>query len=143
MTQTIIKQFNGAPLVTRDNYLAGEAFSPGHLLQLNSSGALVKATVDGSDKALLLAVENNAGKDYTTPYAVGDQVNYVHLVSGTIASFRLAANAPAVTIADQLSIKAGGTVETAAGAERVVAFAQETIDNSSNASEVLIKIAVK
>lgn len=64
----------GTPIVNED-WEAGEAVTPGHLVTLNSDGEVIKHNDDASNPAPLFALERDEmGKDIDVAYAEGDQV---------------------------------------------------------------------
>ena len=89
--------------------------SPGHLLQLDSAGKVLKHSTVGG-RTNMIAQENGLlGGTIDTAYAVGDIVPYHIFHTGDMLNFRLPVAAPAVVIGDRLISNGDGTVIKAYG----------------------------
>lgn len=144
-----------APTLRRCEAKATAAIKPGHILQLDTTATQVKVNATAKIRPrLAVALEDElGGKTITDAYANGDRVYYGIFKSGDVAQLRLAANAAAITLADQLEVAADGTVRKLTAGSQLgsglftytppgiaIAAPLEAIDNSANAAEVFIKV---
>ena len=149
-TQSTVISVKGDDFIQKEA-LGNEVLSPGHLLELLSTGKVQKvATAAATDiaaitefKTNLVALENSIlGEGVTDAYADGDTVKYAALKSGQEVLLRFGANAAAVVIGDTLESAANagslnGTVKIGASATSLF-IAKEAVDNNANGSEVFI-----
>lgn len=90
---------------------AGGTITPGHLVAINSSGALVVHNVAGGRAATLFAVENDLiGNTIDDNYVSGDYVQAEYLRTGDEVYGLVAANAAAIAVGDYLESAGDGTV---------------------------------
>lgn len=72
----------GSP-IKDESFAAGEAITPGHLINLNSSGQWVKNTANADDVAPTFALEREEmGKEIEDAYASGDVVKAATMFGG-------------------------------------------------------------
>jgi hypothetical protein len=118
----------GGPIVVDDNdNLAVEAFKPGHLLMIVSTG-LQKNTANAANVAARFALEREElGSDIDVAYASGDQVKYGDFLTGQ----RVLAWVPSgevITKGDYLTTdNAGRLTKTSVAATIRLAQALETM----------------
>lgn len=144
--------------------VAGGAITPGHLVKLNSAGAVIAHNVAGGDAVPLFARENElAGKGIDTAYASNERVFYEALFSGCEVNALVAPSAAAIVVGDLLvSDGAGGlrkrtavpdagaspnqttiNAAVAAAAQKTIAIALQAVDNSANAvtsARILVEV---
>lgn len=121
---------------------ANAALSPGHVVELLSTGKIQKQSTADENTMLMVAMENDLiGKTIADAYAADDNV-YVHMPKpGDMIYVRVPAAAAAIVIGDHLELVGDGTVhKLAAGAP--LAIAEEAVDNSGGGTEVFIKATV-
>jgi hypothetical protein len=137
---TIVRQ---GDLGTRhEEKRANAALSPGHLLELMSTGKVRKNTIVAGIPPIWVAKEDGLqGKRAIDAYAADDVV-MIHQAQATdLINVRVAAAAAAIVVGDRLEFVSGGTVQKlAAGVARFVA--EEAVDNSAGAEEVFIEARV-
>ena len=144
-----------------DERRAAGAMKPGHVVQVNSAGAVVvHATLGIPGERLVVKEDALQGKTVADAYASGDLVPLIQGLPNDVLQLRVAAAAPAIVIGDKLTLAADGTVKkrtvtgdtyTDAGAgastfaqeQAVFAIADEAVDNSAGASEVFIKARLR
>jgi hypothetical protein len=131
--------------------LAGGAIMPGHLVDLNSSGAWIVHAGAGLTTMNAFALEDEFnGKEIDQAYASGDNVRAIFPQRGSEVYAWLAASAAAVVIGSSLQAAADGTVriQTTDSAtddtqrHSVVGIALEAVDNSGGGSAVRVRILV-
>lgn len=124
-----------------DEIEAGGAISPGHLLQVDSTGDVVVHARDASAVERLIALEDALQGDIvTTAYADGDKVRVLHALPGDVVQARLAASATAVVIGDELTAETDGTVAIVVTTDETVAIAVEAVNNSAGGTEAFVRI---
>lgn len=119
--------------------LSNEAITPGHLLELLSTGKVQKLTSDIANNteniSVLVALEDDLiGKDLTEDYATGVVVQYAAAKSGQEFLLRVPTGAAAIVIGDRLQsngASAVGTVVLAAATDAAIAIAKEALTNNS------------
>lgn len=102
---------NGDSHAPTEEALANAALTPGHLIELISTGKVQKhATAGGSKKQCLIALENSpGGVEITTAYAADERVYYACGRRGDIFNM-LIANGENVAIGDELESNGDGTL---------------------------------
>lgn len=128
----------------------GGSVTPGHLVNLNTSGAAVVHAGAELNAFPAFALENDlVGKDIDTAIASGGRVQVLYPQPGAEINALLPANAAAVVVGDQLVSNGDGTLKKvtalalAVGNERrVVARALEAVNNSANGSPARIRVEV-
>lgn len=129
----------------RNEAAAGGVVTPGHLLELTSTGTVVVHSSDGGTAAAIFAVEEDflgTGKD--DDYASGDQVQYEALHGGQQVHGLVINGTLAITAGDYLASNGDGTLRAiTAGSpalldEAIVAKAMESVDNSGGSAAVRI-----
>lgn len=125
-----------------DEALANAALSPGHLVELMSTGKVKKNTIVAGTIPVAVAKEDAMiGKTINDAYAADDLVPYHIARSGDVLHLRLPAGASAVVKGDGLEPVSGGTVQKfASGVRRFIA--EEAVDNSGGPGEVFIQARV-
>lgn len=121
---------------------AGQTAQPGHLLQLNSAGTVQKngtagVVPHGIVREMDFVAGDNGEGTITQTFAAGSRVLYVVPEPGAHVLVRLAANAAAIVPGNTLQANNAGCV-IITGAGTPLFRALQAIDNSANASEVLI-----
>lgn len=122
---------------------ANEAITPGHLIQINSSGKAIKQTAALSTKAV--AIEATfIGKGRDDAYAANDRVLYRIAEEGDEVYGLVKAGAAAVAYGDLLKAdtSAPGCLITITTTEQAlaVAKAQAAVDNSGGGSQARIRV---
>jgi len=134
-----------------ENAKLNEIASPGHLVELLSTGNIQKNDSGFAD-AIGVLVENEAvSGEKTTAYASGDIASYCFLSTGMVIQARVAASATAIAFGDRVGAVTGGTVGklTIPPADLTNAqlgylgIALEAVDNSGGSEEAFIKIRIK
>lgn len=139
MAETIVLQASN-PAECHGEALANAALSPGHLLEMMSTGKVRKAAAADLAYPLLVAKENYfTGGLKTTAYAENDNVPFHRCLPGDRITLRVAAGAGAITKGARLAAAADGTVVLSnAATDYMVAIADEAVDNSGGGSEAFI-----
>ncbi len=128
-----------------------EAITPGHLIALNSSGAMIKHATAGAAASagenfrmpVKVAVENDIfGKGIDDAWAVNDQGLYQQLDTGCEWMALLAAAATAVTYGAYLESAGNGTLRITTIEGNAIARALEAVDNSAGGSPARIRVEV-
>ena len=128
-----------------------EAITPGHLVALNSSGAMIKHNVAGPAAAagvntpgiVRVAVENDIfGKGIDDLWAINDQGLYQPLDTGAEFMALLAAAAPAVAVNDLVESAGNGTVRKTTVIANAIGRAVEAKDNSAGGTQVRLRVEV-
>lgn len=126
----------------RKEAVAGGTITPGHLLNINSSGQLVVHATAAGPVAPLFAVENDlVGKGITDNYSANDYVQAEYLYCGCEVYALVAAGATAITRGDLLESAGDGTLRVR-GTGTAVAQALESVDNSGGGSAVRIRAVI-
>lgn len=108
--------------------------SPGHLLMLDSAGKVKVHNGAGDYAQMIFAIEDSLqGNDIDDAYAVGDLVQYVAPVKGSIVYVRIK-NGENIAIGDQLVSNADGTFKEDTGTDKVLGIALDACDLSSSSS---------
>lgn len=130
-----------------EEFRAGGAIKPGHLLGLTSSNTVVvhtpaaSATVQGYSN--FFAKEDALiGKTVDDAYASGDLVPVHMATAGDKIQARVPAAAPAIVVGDRLVSNGDGTIKKAANAidGRTIGIAAEAVDNSAGGTEAFLAI---
>lgn len=115
---------------------------PGHLVALTGEAQIGVQTAPKTNVRRAIALENDLlGKSINDAYAVDENVVYGAFYQGQEAYVRVAANAEALVVGDGLESAGDGTVRKVTDGI-VIGYAMEAKDNSSNSSEVFIKVEV-
>ena len=124
--------------------VAGGAITPGMLVVLNSSNAVIANNVAGRAAPLNFARENELiGKGIDVAYALGDTVMYETLFPGCEVNTLVAAAAPAIVIGDRLASNGAGGVKKGNGTTDVeIGIALQAVDNSAGGSLARILMEV-
>jgi hypothetical protein len=122
---------------------AHAALSPGHFLEVLSTGKVQKRATANIAYQPMVALENDQeGKTLTDAYAANDVVNYIVAARGTVLQARLPAAAGAIVIGDALMLSNDGTVIKRTSTNHAIAYALEAVDNSGGGSEVFIQVEI-
>lgn len=125
----------------REEYPANAALSPGHFLELMSTGKVRKNASAGVDVPLMVAVEDAMqGKTINDAYAANDPVHTHMCAKNDKIYARVAAGQAAIVIGDKLKLAADGTVTLQGGTGTVKFRAEEDVDNSAGLAEAFIKV---
>lgn len=128
-----------------------EAITPGHLIALNSSGAMIKHNVAGpaaaaganAQGAVKVAVENDIfGDGIDDAWASGDQGLYQPLDTGCEFMALLAPAATAVAYGDLVESAGNGTVRKTTITANAIGRAVEAVDNSAGGSPARLRVEV-
>lgn len=121
--------------INQEEAAAGEAgITPGHLVKLNTSNAVVKHPTAGIAASKAFAIEDRyQGKGIDDAYASGDRCHYRILAPGDHV-YALLADAENVVIGDLLSSKGDGTLRKVAGSDVALAVALEAKDLTASAN---------
>lgn len=118
----------------RGEALANAAITPGHLIELISTGKVQKQAGNALNHPMMIALENSlAGDEIGTAYAAGDMVQYGVFGSGDEAYVFLS-DGENVVIGDELEVGStdGEFIKRASGVS--VATALEALDLSASAN---------
>lgn len=136
---------------------AGGTITPGHLVTLNSSNAVVvHATASGDVFPAFALEDEDVGKDLNTNYTSGQNVRYLIPERGSEIYALVPASASAIVIGDLLCSNGDGTLKKYAAQATneggsgtytiqtagIVARALEAVDNSGGGSPARIKVEV-
>ena len=117
---------------------AAGAITPGHLIELDTSGELIVHATDGAIAANMFALENSLmGSEIGTAYADDDRVQYIVGRAGDEV-YAWLADGENVSIGDFLVSKGDGTLRKMSGdsatEEAVVAQALEALNLAASAN---------
>jgi len=149
MSNTILLKGRGI----RKEAIAAGTITPGDLLNIDSTGKLVRHASAAAPAAPLFAVENDlAGKTIADNYSTNDYVQAEYLQSGFEVLANVAASASAIIVGDLLeSDGTGGLRKMTAGnpagsppvfAGNALAQALEAVDNSAGITRARIKVVI-
>jgi hypothetical protein len=139
----------GTPIYTEEDR-AAEAITPGHLIDFDASGNLVKHAGAGLNAAPMFALERDElGDDITTAYAASDIVKVGHFHKGQRV-YALIASGQNISKGEYLESDGAGrlrdqTTDAATDdTQRVstVARAIEAVDNSAGPGDARIRVIV-
>lgn len=153
MTNTVDVKSN-SPYTSE--HVAGGTITPGHLIILNSSNAVVVHATAGGAAAADFAIENYlVGKKISDTYASGDLVLHKMFGPGDIVNAFVAANAAAIVIGDLLESAANGALRKVVAqadtdgtgapeirTHKIIGRALQAVDNSANASQARILVEI-
>ena len=141
MAETIVLRAAN-PAKCHEEALANAALSPGHLLEVMSTGKVRKVATIDIAYPLLVAKENYfEGGLKTDAYAGDDNVPMHRALPGDRVYLRVAAGAAAIVKGDKLAASNDGTVvKSNATTDYIVAMADEAVDNSGGGSEAFIAV---
>lgn len=141
----------GNPERQEDKAIA--AFSPGHLLEFNSTGVRKHSVAKGKARKAIATENELLGKTIEDAYAINDNAYLAVFKSGEQAQVRLAAAAAAIVKGDFLESAGDGTLRKLTAASQgggapyaytsegvPLAVALEAIDNSAGGTEVFINV---
>jgi hypothetical protein len=121
---------------------AGGTITPGHLVQLNSSGQFVVHATAAVAAVPIFAVENDlVGKGIDDNYVVNDLCQAEHCSPGMEVNALIAAAAPAITKGDLLESAGNGTLRKVV-AGIALARSNETVDNSAGGAAVRLQVTI-
>jgi hypothetical protein len=132
-------------------YAAGAGITPGHLLNLTSSGTVVVHPNAAKNAIPMFALEKDfVGKDISTAYVATEQVQCLLPQRGAEIYALVPAAAAAIVIGDYLESVGDGTLKKVAtdtatdDTQRisVIARALEAVDNSGGGSPARIRVEV-
>lgn len=107
MPNTILLKGRGI----RKEAISAAAITPGYLVDINSSGQVLKHAGAGLAASPSFAVEDELnGKEISVDWASGDQVIYETLPAGAEVNALVAASAAAIVIGDELESAGDGTL---------------------------------
>src|SRR5690348_15803911 len=113
MSQTIVLQASN-PSECHEEALANAALSPGHMLEMMSTGKVRKVATADLAYPLIVAKEDYFhGGLITTAYAADDNIPMHRCLPGDKVQLRVAAAAAAIVKGDRLAAAAGGTIALA------------------------------
>lgn len=144
MANTILLKGRGI----RKEAVGSGVITPGDLLNINTSGLLIRHATAGASAGVgqaapLFAVENDLiGKEITDDYADGDYVQAEYMYSGCEVLANVAASASAITIGALLESDGAGGLRVRTSGSTCVAQALEALDNSGGATRARIKVVI-
>jgi hypothetical protein len=122
---------------------ATASITPGHLLNYDASGNLIKHAVAGGDWQGIVAVEDDHNaKDIDTAYVSGDYVQGEQVDRGCDIYGLVPAAAAAIARNGPLKSNGDGTVIAQGGTGVIIGWALEAVDNSGGGAAARIKIMV-
>lgn len=122
---------------------ANAALSPGHLIELISTGKIQKHATSGGFAEKTFAKENYLhGDNRDTAYAENDMVGFHIAQPGDYILARLPASATAVVIGSYLMSNGDGCLALRTSTNVILAIAMEAVDNSAGSGEVFIVVRV-
>ena len=132
---------------TRNEYDAGGAITPGHLLTIDSASVVTVHILEGQNAVPRFAVEEDfLGRGIDDDYASGERVQTETLHMGQQINALVAASQIAIVIGDQLTSNGDGTLRAVTagsptvGDEAVVAIALSAAPNVAAISRVVAEI---
>lgn len=118
---------------------ASAALSPGHLLEVLSTGKVQKNTNASVLVSRNFALENEVlGEDLTDAYAAEDTVLYGAFPAGAEVNARVAVGATAIVIGDRLEAAADGTVRKLSTADNLTLTGAVTDDDSAASNGLVV-----
>lgn len=153
--------FSGQPVITPhvvllsgnpqypQQALSSGTMTPGDLINVSTTGALVKhATAEGNAIPAFADVNVTPDRETTTqaidvPYASGETVKWIICRPGDMVYAWLPAAAAAIVAGDFLASNGDGSLRklgTATNSEAVIGQAAESVNNSTGASRVRIRV---
>lgn len=139
MSNTIL--LKGSPL--RKEAQAAAAITPGHLVELKSTGKIGVHATAGGYAMKAFAVENEVfGNGVDVAYAADDNVLYGVFKNGEEVYALIPAAAAAIVVGDFLTSNGDGTLKKATSTDQRLFQSLEAVDNSAGGSAVRLKIAV-
>ena len=122
---------------------ATETISPGHLIEMTSTGAVQKNDKVAGSIQTLVAMEDakRGGGGITDDYLVNELVMYHLCIPGDLVYLRIPAAAAAIVKGDSLEPAANGVVIKLASGVRI-AIAEEAIDNSGGGTVEWVKARI-
>jgi hypothetical protein len=139
----VVAIFPGTPVYGEGD--AAEVITPGHVVEHNGSGGIIKNLIAASANVpVMVAVENDMfGGGLDDNYAVGARVLYQHLLPGAEFHGLVAAAAPAIAYDDWITTAAGGTLVKAASEATAIGRACAALDNSAGGTAARLRVRVK
>lgn len=129
---------------------SSEAITPGHLVELASTGLLRKHSTSNGNAESFFAIEEKtpnravATQAIDTPYPSGDTVQWIGARKGDMVYAWVPASAAAIVIGDYLASNGDGTLHKAVTGgtflTAIVAQAASAIDNSAVGVPARIKV---
>lgn len=134
-----VKVILGGDPIIKEEHVATEAMTPGHLLARASTTTISKNAVASADIALLFAMEREEmGKGITDAYAIGDVVKVAVCYPGC----RVYAFIPSgqnISACGYLEADATGCLKAYSAGKRL-AQALEAVDNSAGPGDARIRV---
>lgn len=126
----------------REEKPANAALSPGHFVELMSTGKVRKNTIVAGVIPLAIACEDSLqGKTIADAYAADAPVQ-IHIPRpGDILNCRLPAAAAAIVVGDRIEMVTAGVVQKLASGV-AIGLAEEAVDNSAGGAEVFIAVKI-
>ena len=127
----------------QEEALAGGAITPGHLIKLNSAGAVVVHSTSGGACAAAFAAEDALqGEIVTHAYASAERVTYILPGKGSVVNAMINSGAD-IAIGDLLMSNGDGTLIERTGTNTVVGVATEACDlTGSGAVDTLCAVRI-
>lgn len=122
-----------------------EAITPGHLVGLNGSGALIKNATADVPRPVKVAVEQDFfSKGIDDAYAINDQGLYQQLDTGCEYMALVGPGAAAIGYGDLVASVASpaGTVIKTATRANAIGRAVEAVDNSGGSGTVRLRVEI-
>src|SRR5262245_21743192 len=141
----LLRGMDNGPDGIRDDMKAGEAgILPGHMLDVNATGDLIKHATAGGKRVGKYALEREeAGDDLDVAYALGDAVKYIDHISGVTLNLILATGQ---TVAANKPIVSNGngqvklwTAETAD--ESIIGYSDEAVTTTAATKRLAVRLS--
>lgn len=127
----------------REEARAAAAITPGHLIELASSGKVQKHSGAGAVAERNYALEDALqGNTIDDDYSSDDLVSFLSAAPGDVIYGWLAAGENA-SIGSKLTSNGDGTFKVAAGSDLVAAVATEAVDNSASGASSAMRIKAR
>lgn len=121
---------------------AGEAITPGMLVEIDSAGELIAHGTAAQECQPAFALEfAMTGRSITDAYADGDQVIYGIFADGSEV-YAIIADGEDIAVGDKLASDGAGALAEAATTDFVVAEAREAVVTSGAVGRCRVEIAV-
>ena len=126
--------------------LANAEITPGHLVELMSTGKFKVHATAGGNAAKIFAVEDELqGNPISTAYDAGDLVQARHMRPGEWVQAIAVSQGSAIVIGDFVESAAGGTLQKHVAdvsdspntTNQIIGIAREAIDNSDSAADAI------
>lgn len=130
-----------SPHGRQDELVAAEAISPGHLLDVDSSGEAIKHATAGGNRPRLFALED-ALRSYTidltgNDYAADDPVQVLWALPGDKIN-ALLTTSQTIVVGDDMTSNADGTLKKDTGSDSIIGIAAEAVTTTAAVAHLAI-----